>query len=263
MARAYFYEPSSGGHGYGKDSGRTRPPSLRSATGSCGRRSAGAADDREGRAGLEQGRAGPPTNASSLTFRSCRRVHTRRGPGNRLASAGRRHPGVFVASARRSTRRAHSVWVTVTYNPAGLPDAGRPRLAVRRARPRGGRAASTFRVIFWRHNAETCLGRAFDLRRLAGPARDAGGRAAPASGRAGTAPRTPFCQHQKGLAHRCRRDGPRPRSVRWGSISTPRRGHGAGTHAGRNQVHDLFVELAGPSAADVHHNFVQRWNEAS
>jgi phosphatidylserine/phosphatidylglycerophosphate/cardiolipin synthase-like enzyme len=27
--------------------------------------------------------------------------------------------------------------------------------------------------------------------------------------------------------------------------------------------HDVYVELAGPSASDVHHNFVQRWNEAS
>ncbi len=29
------------------------------------------------------------------------------------------------------------------------------------------------------------------------------------------------------------------------------------------QDHDLYLELAGPSATDVHHNFVQRWNEAS
>jgi phosphatidylserine/phosphatidylglycerophosphate/cardiolipin synthase-like enzyme len=28
-------------------------------------------------------------------------------------------------------------------------------------------------------------------------------------------------------------------------------------------THDLYVELRGPVAADVHHNFVQRWNEAS
>ena len=28
-------------------------------------------------------------------------------------------------------------------------------------------------------------------------------------------------------------------------------------------VHDVYLELAGPSATDVHHNFVQRWNEAS
>jgi phosphatidylserine/phosphatidylglycerophosphate/cardiolipin synthase-like enzyme len=28
-------------------------------------------------------------------------------------------------------------------------------------------------------------------------------------------------------------------------------------------THDLYVELRGPAATDVHHNFVQRWNEAS
>lgn len=27
--------------------------------------------------------------------------------------------------------------------------------------------------------------------------------------------------------------------------------------------HDIYVEVTGPSATDVHHNFVQRWNEAS
>jgi phosphatidylserine/phosphatidylglycerophosphate/cardiolipin synthase-like enzyme len=28
-------------------------------------------------------------------------------------------------------------------------------------------------------------------------------------------------------------------------------------------IHDLYLELRGPAATDVHHNFVQRWNEAS
>jgi phosphatidylserine/phosphatidylglycerophosphate/cardiolipin synthase-like enzyme len=28
-------------------------------------------------------------------------------------------------------------------------------------------------------------------------------------------------------------------------------------------IHDVYVELGGPAATDVHHNFVQRWNEAS
>ena len=31
----------------------------------------------------------------------------------------------------------------------------------------------------------------------------------------------------------------------------------------RGSTHDVYVELAGPVATDVHHNFVQRWNEAS
>ena len=34
-------------------------------------------------------------------------------------------------------------------------------------------------------------------------------------------------------------------------------------HRGEGQNHDVYMELAGPSAVDVHHNFVQRWNEAS
>ncbi len=28
-------------------------------------------------------------------------------------------------------------------------------------------------------------------------------------------------------------------------------------------THDVYVEIEGPSSSDVHHNFVQRWNEAS
>ncbi len=28
-------------------------------------------------------------------------------------------------------------------------------------------------------------------------------------------------------------------------------------------IHDVYLELHGPAASDVHHNFVQRWNEAS
>ena len=34
-------------------------------------------------------------------------------------------------------------------------------------------------------------------------------------------------------------------------------------HRGRQQNHDIYAELRGPSVADVHHNFVQRWNDAS
>lgn len=35
-------------------------------------------------------------------------------------------------------------------------------------------------------------------------------------------------------------------------------------HSGsEEQNHDVYIELNGPAVADVHHNFVQRWNEAS
>lgn len=44
-----------------------------------------------------------------------------------------------------------------------------------------------------------------------------------------------------------------------GSLGAPA-GHAPNGHS---QVHDIYVELRGPSASDVHHNFVQRWNEAS
>lgn len=34
-------------------------------------------------------------------------------------------------------------------------------------------------------------------------------------------------------------------------------------HSGAGHNHDIAVELRGPAVTDVHHNFVQRWNEAS
>lgn len=34
-------------------------------------------------------------------------------------------------------------------------------------------------------------------------------------------------------------------------------------HRGEGQNHDVYVELTGPAIADLHHNFAQRWNEAS
>jgi cardiolipin synthase A/B len=45
------------------------------------------------------------------------------------------------------------------------------------------------------------------------------------------------------------------------SIVSP--GHPHGEIDCRNNNHDVYAELRGPAATDVHHNFVQRWNEAS
>jgi cardiolipin synthase A/B len=34
-------------------------------------------------------------------------------------------------------------------------------------------------------------------------------------------------------------------------------------HKGQGHNHDVYIEITGPAVVDVHHNFVQRWNEAS
>jgi phosphatidylserine/phosphatidylglycerophosphate/cardiolipin synthase-like enzyme len=38
---------------------------------------------------------------------------------------------------------------------------------------------------------------------------------------------------------------------------------GSPGHLTPGERHDIYTEVSGPSATDVHHNFVQRWNEAS
>ena len=38
---------------------------------------------------------------------------------------------------------------------------------------------------------------------------------------------------------------------------------GSPGHLFEGECHDVYVEISGPSATDVQHNFVQRWNEAS
>jgi phosphatidylserine/phosphatidylglycerophosphate/cardiolipin synthase-like enzyme len=71
-----------------------------------------------------------------------------------------------------------------------------------------------------------------------------------------------YCQHQKSWLV----DAGRPSEVAFvgginlnpGSVVAP--GHAARE---RGSTHDVYVEVRGPAATDVHHNFVQRWNEAS
>jgi cardiolipin synthase A/B len=71
------------------------------------------------------------------------------------------------------------------------------------------------------------------------------------------------CHHQKSWVV----DAGEPGEVAFvGGINVDRmsvvdRGHREPTPA--EHYHDVYVELRGPSATDVHHNFVQRWNGAS
>lgn len=70
------------------------------------------------------------------------------------------------------------------------------------------------------------------------------------------------CQHQKswlvdaGLAGEIAFVG----GINLECASVAERQHPVTPHG---STHDVYLELGGPAATDVHHNFVQRWNEAS
>lgn len=68
-----------------------------------------------------------------------------------------------------------------------------------------------------------------------------------------------FCHHQKIWLVDARHAG----EVGFvGGINPTSRGIAERGHASGGQ-HDAYVEIAGPAATDIHHGFVQRWNEAS
>ncbi|MGI9592797.1 MAG: phospholipase D-like domain-containing protein, partial [Myxococcota bacterium] len=71
-----------------------------------------------------------------------------------------------------------------------------------------------------------------------------------------------FCHHQKSWIVDAGEDG----EVAFvGGINLVRSSLSRPSHGphGHDQDHDVYVELRGPAATDVHHNFVQRWNGAS
>ena len=69
-----------------------------------------------------------------------------------------------------------------------------------------------------------------------------------------------FCQHQKSWLMDA---GTENETAFVGGINLNPHSMVAPGHHGEGHHHDVYVELAGPSVVDVHHNFVQRWNEAS
>jgi phosphatidylserine/phosphatidylglycerophosphate/cardiolipin synthase-like enzyme len=69
-----------------------------------------------------------------------------------------------------------------------------------------------------------------------------------------------YCQHQKSWLIDA---GTEAETSFLGGINLNPNSVVAPGHRGKGQNHDVYVELAGPSVVDVHHNFVQRWNEAS
>jgi phosphatidylserine/phosphatidylglycerophosphate/cardiolipin synthase-like enzyme len=154
----------------------------------------------------------------------------------------------------------HSVWATVAFYQAAFrfPDArGTLFDVLDRAAERG----LDVRVIFWRHveleriDPGTHFPGTTDERAML---RERGSRFRARWDRAHGA----YCQHQKSWLI----DAGKPSEVAFvgginlnsGSVVTP--GH---PPTERGNTHDVYVEVSGPSATDVHHNFVQRWNESS
>jgi phosphatidylserine/phosphatidylglycerophosphate/cardiolipin synthase-like enzyme len=69
-----------------------------------------------------------------------------------------------------------------------------------------------------------------------------------------------YCQHQKCWLI----DAGQPSETAFvGGINMNPRAMVAPGHVDGRGIHDAYVEVAGPAATDVHHNFAQRWNEAS
>jgi phosphatidylserine/phosphatidylglycerophosphate/cardiolipin synthase-like enzyme len=153
----------------------------------------------------------------------------------------------------------HSVWVTVAFIRPGF------RMPQRRGSlfdvlDRAVERGLDARVIFWRPN--------LDATQVGEGSTFAGSKADHAALRArGSRLRIRwdrahggYCQHQKSWLI----DAGQPSETAFvGGINLNPRAMAFPGHAGGGDIHDLYVEIAGPSASDVHHNFVQRWNEAS
>lgn len=157
-------------------------------------------------------------------------------------------------------RAQHSVWVTVTvmWPEFQMPDSQGTALDVLdRAAARG----LDVRVLFWRPGEETpryfrtaFWGSEEHLALL--DARPSGIKARWDRAKPG------YCQHQKSWLIDAGHDS--SLAILGGINLNPHSVVAPGHHGPhRSQNHDVYVELAGPCVADVHHNFVQRWNEAS
>ncbi len=150
----------------------------------------------------------------------------------------------------------HSVWITVAFFAEFQMPGGRGSSldVLDRAAARG----LDVRLIVWRPNPETgIVGNTFPgsaenhemLRTRGSRFRVRWDRAL---GR--------YCQHQKSWVI----DAGDPAEIAFvGGMNLTSKGMGARGHAGGIGRHDVYLEIAGPAATDVHHNFVQRWNEAS
>jgi cardiolipin synthase A/B len=168
-------------------------------------------------------------------------------PGNRVQAfidgpQIMRRIGEAIANAR------HSVWLTVAFYSDDflVPDGHEPLFDILdRAVARG----VDVRLLIWRPNPETApsprmFGGSAEQRALLGK------RASRFKIRWDRAA-TVFCQHQKSWV------------IDAGQPSETSFVGGLNLTSVAMRLHDVYVEVTGPSATDVRHNFVERWNEAS
>jgi cardiolipin synthase A/B len=153
----------------------------------------------------------------------------------------------------------HSAWVTVAFIRSGfrMPD-NRGTLfdLLDRAAARG----LNVRVIFWRPNPEATYVQEDTIFAGSQADRDFLDRRGSRFRIRWDRTHGPYCQHQKSWLV----DAGRPSETAFvGGINLNPRAMVSPGHIGGGGIHDAYLEIRGPSATDVHHNFVQRWNEAS
>jgi phosphatidylserine/phosphatidylglycerophosphate/cardiolipin synthase-like enzyme len=159
-----------------------------------------------------------------------------------------------VEAARRS------VWVTVAFLEEGfeMPD-GRGTLfdVLDRATGRG----LDVRVIFWRSPQQEAEAPGVHFPGTEDQRRALAGRGSSFLARWDVLPGE-LCHHQKSWLIDA---GGKGEIAFLGGINLNRSSLAEPGHPPREagNTHDVYVEVSGPAATDVHHNFVQRWNEAS
>lgn len=198
-----------------------------------------------------------PINNSFLTVPPPSRASYPIRPGNTMRPLIDGEPA-FRRVCEAIEQAEHSIWATITFMWAScqMPDGrGTPLDVLNRAAARG----VDVRIIFWRPDRETESLKTnafwgatehFDkLKRSNSSVRIRWDRAQPG-----------YCQHQKSWLIDA---GTSTETAFLGGINLNPHSVVSPGHRGKGQNHDVYIELQGPSVVDVHHNFVQRWNEAS